>query len=398
MKKFLTSVTQCPDERGVAAVLVAIMIMMFLGFTALAIDIGYGYLTKNQLQDTGDAAALAGSGLLGNQYDVCKAAGTPLDSCTVDAAAIIATAQDVAKQSTVADQNASATNFSIASGEVMIGRWDPTQTPDHFSTTDPRIPNAVRVITRRDNNANGPITTFFARIFGIDTMNVSTIATAALTGQSTAGPGGLPLPVGISCWWAQNAKCGDTITFYPTTTSCAGWNVYISEHNANANDLGKILDGGNNNSSPNLTNCALYGLSDSRCYQSPPSSAGSTEFAFTGGSVSSAFPDMLTLFNAMKVLNDGILDQDTPAQDPSGVTWTTTVPIFGNLDGTCQPCGGGANPSGQQLIVGFATIVMSAVTGPPPLITGQLVCDNVQTGRGGGGNYGTLGDIPGLVQ
>ncbi len=39
------------DKKGVTAVLTAIMIVMFLGFSALAIDIGYGMVTKNELQN-----------------------------------------------------------------------------------------------------------------------------------------------------------------------------------------------------------------------------------------------------------------------------------------------------------------------------------------------------------
>ncbi len=380
MRKFLTSV---PDDKGVTAILVAVMMVMILGFAALAIDIGYGYLTKNQLQDTADAAALAASRWLGHNYEGKTYEWQQSYDATGDAATIIAVAQDVATKSTVADQDSeSANKFSIKSGEVMIGRWDPTQTPDHFSPTMSK-PDAVRVIARRDGSANGPITTFFAKIFGIDNMNVSAIATAALTGQSEAGPGGLPLPVAISCWWQDH--CGDVIKFYPTGESCAGWNTYTTKP-ANASQLRKILDAGN----PNLLNCATSGASDPSCYQSPKTIAGSTMFEFINGTVAADFSDMEALFDAMKVLNDGVLDKDTDS-----ATWTTSVPVYMNPDGTCD-C---TPPNQTQLIVGFATIVMSEVVGPSSKeLHGQLICGNVEPGRGGGSHYGTLGSISGLVQ
>lgn len=380
MRKFLTSVH---DEGGVTAILVAIMMVMFLGFAALAIDIGYGYLTKNQLQDTADAAALAAARWLGHNYEGRTYEWQQSYDATGDAASIIAVAQDVANKSTVADQNnASDNKFSIKTGEVLIGIWDPTQTPDHFSSTMSK-PEAVRVIARRDGSANGPITTFFAKIFGIDDMNVSAIATAALTGQSEAGPGGLPLPVAISCWW--QGHCGDVITFYPTGTSCAGWNTYTTKPSS-AQQLRKIIDTGN----PNLTNCATYGPSDPSCYQSPVTIAGSTEFEFVGGTIAADFSDMEALFNAMRVLNDGVLDKDT-----NSATWTTSVPVYSEADGSC-PC---TNPNQKMPIVGFATIVMTEVMGVSEKeIRGQLICNNVDEGRGGGTPYGTLGSIPQLVQ
>jgi len=39
---------------------------------------------------------------------------------------------------------------------------------------------------------------------GKDTVDVTAAATAALTAQSTTGPGGLPIPVGISRAWFEN--------------------------------------------------------------------------------------------------------------------------------------------------------------------------------------------------
>jgi Flp pilus assembly protein TadG len=56
------------DQKGVALVLVAIMIVMLLGFVALAIDVGLLMVARNELQNIADGAALAACGELGAIY------------------------------------------------------------------------------------------------------------------------------------------------------------------------------------------------------------------------------------------------------------------------------------------------------------------------------------------
>jgi uncharacterized membrane protein len=217
MKNFLR--LTYADKRGVTAVLVAIMIAMLLGFAALAVDIGYGYLTKNELQDAADAAALAAARKLGSIYEPMTYPEQLAYDATGDASTIIGAAQDVSSKNKAAQKS-----VAIITGEVVIGTWDPAVSS--FAATYSH-PNAVKVTTRRDSNANGPISTFFAKIFGVQSMDVSAVATAALTGESDAGPGGLPIPVGVSCIGLPD--CGSVITFYPTGTSCAGWHTYTDD-------------------------------------------------------------------------------------------------------------------------------------------------------------------------
>jgi hypothetical protein len=122
-------------------------------------------------------------------------------------------------------------------------------------------------------------------------------------------------------------------------------------------------------------------------FQSPETTAGITQFDFSGGTHSSpTFDEMKALFDQMKVLNDGVIDNDTD----SG-TWTTAVPVYDSND--CS------NPNNVITIVGFATVKIWQVSGPPShTIWADVLCDNVEPGRGSGGLYGTKGSIPGLVQ
>ena len=89
------------------------------------------------------------------------------------------------------------------------------------------------------------------------------------------------------------------------------------------------------------------------------------------------------LFNYMKTRDsDG---------DPN--TWSVYLPVYDNREG----CG---NPTGRLPIVGFAAATITSISGPPDhLINAVVVCDLVEpNSRGGGGDYGVKGAIPGLVK
>ncbi len=167
--------------------------------------------------------------------------------------------------------------ITIAAEDVIIGDWDGIS---HTFTPGLDQPDAVRVIARRQEGyADGPISTFLARVLGIDTLDVRMDATAALTGQSTTEPGELELPIGISHYFFQDGEvfCNDFIVFNPTNDpdSCAGWNSYdISPPNDNL--LRQILDGS---------------------VTSPGTTANDTAFNFIGGNLSNpTFDELLLLF------------------------------------------------------------------------------------------------------
>lgn len=350
------------DQRGVAAIIVSVTLVMFLGFAALAVDLGYVMVTRNELQNVADAAALGATRQLGVIYEGLSYGQMPTYVC--DPAGLINVAREIAVKN-----GAGGKAVAINDSDVTIGRWNAST-----KVLTPTLvgPDAVRVRVRRDSSANGPISTFFAMIWHKNTVDVTAVATAALTAQSTAGPGGLPIPVGISRAWFDNKAvfCNQPIKFYPTNSpeGCAGWHTY-EDNPANASQLRRILDG----------------LKDGR-YVAPEATAGTTEFEFVGGTIAADFPEMAALFDYCKVLNDGEVDQDT---DPT--TWTTAVVVYDSADCT--------NPNKAITIVGFSTVtIYEVLTAPEKTILARVVCDNIDEGRGGGGTYGTLGSIPGLVQ
>src|SRR6266498_2406271 len=58
------------NRKGIAAVYIALILVALIAFVGLAIDIGYMYVAKGQLQNGADAAALAGAAkLTGDDLD-----------------------------------------------------------------------------------------------------------------------------------------------------------------------------------------------------------------------------------------------------------------------------------------------------------------------------------------
>ncbi len=368
-----TLLDRLKNKKGTVTVVVALLLIVLIGFAALGIDVGHMMVTRNELQNVADASALAATSQLSSIYS--SPAYTSLSYSAREYYAyghkdeIVA---NVTEMTGMAAVKVAGQSISISSADIILGLWDPDAKT--FTTTpQPITPNAVRVFARRDGAANGPVLTFLAGVVGIGSFSASAMATAALTGLPSVPEGGLPIPVGISkAWFSDPAVyCTNPIVLYPTNVAsgCAGWHVY-DQSPSSASTLRNTIDSLNDGT-----------------YVSPETTTGVTQFDFTNGNVANALVNLTTLFDTMRVKNDGVLDQDTDSS-----TWTATVPVYDLPD--CSA------PNGTLTIVGLSTVVISAVTSPPApqQITAQVVCDKIVNSPGGGPNAGTLGGIPNLVQ
>ena len=343
------------NSRGAAAVMVAVTMTVLLAMAAAAIDIGHALVGRNELQDAADAGALAGARALGLLYEgMTPAAMGTYQLSGGDAGAIV-----TAVQSTAVLNAAAGVNVTVNAGDVQIGLWDSAT-----RTLTPTVnqPRAVRVITRRDGAANGPISTFLASVVGITSVNVSTAATAELTAIGSTPPGALDLPVAISELFFSQYGCGDSIMLYPSNgnpQSCAGFTTFTQSP---SNDV----------TMRNILNGMIAGT-----YTTPATTAGVTDLQFTNGTLSNPTWDALVnLFNARK--------------DANGV-WDALVPVYQ---------GDACNPSGAIPIVGYANIAITNVHGQPgATIVGNVSCPLFQSGGvGGGPAYGVFTTLPGLVE
>lgn len=343
------------NEHGAVAVMTAILLVVLLAMAAGAIDIGHALVAKNELQNTADAAALAGTRALGLVYEGMTPAQQQAYTLTGGDQATIVTAV----QTTAAANSAAGVSITINAADIAIGTWNPT-TRVHTPTVNQ--PKAVRVWARRDAAANGAISTFLAGVIGMTSIGVNAVATADMTAVGQTTPGQLDVPFGISTYYFTQFGCGDTIKFYPndgTPQACSAWHTF-DQSPASANTLRTIIDGLRTGS-----------------YQSPGTAPGDM-LNFTNGNVASAFPNLIDLYNAKKDANGN---------------WDVFVPVYQSDE--CTP------PNGALPIVGYAEARITNVQGSPNhLITATVLC-NIFEGNttGGGPPFGpVLSTIPGLVE
>jgi Flp pilus assembly protein TadG len=406
------------NQRGVSAVIIALLLVVLLGMAALAVDLGYLYVTRNELQNVADAAALAATRRLGEIYQAMPGnlqADYDLSNFPTDRTDMENIAIEVAGMN-----KAAAAGITILNADIEFGQWDFVNRS--LTVTDDQ-PDAVRVKARKDETANNPVTTFFAKVFNVNTMAVTATATAALSGQGETEEGELILPIGISyAWFTGGAWCDETIKFSPTKDpdACAGWNSFTFDPPNDAT-VRKILEG-----NPD--------------YISPPTTAGETVFNFIGGDLSqNTFEQLMLLyrdkgydlktgtkdFEPAATNNDGspvtgalqegdglelteqLLDPKTgePIYYPDDKkqemeprkkhVWYTHVVVYDWND--CS------NPNTAIKIVGYAPVRIETVYdagNDGKMVYGQVTCDQISKDdtRGGGAYTGIKGSIPGLVQ
>jgi Flp pilus assembly protein TadG len=149
------------DERGAISVLAGLCMTVLIGMAGLGVDFGYVYYCQDKLQTTTDAAALAGA----QQINV-GSGGTATSTAT----------QYSASGSNSLNQYSQAT-VSMAPGYPVLKCLHSTG----VSCTGPDSANAIEV------TQTAVVPTFFARLFGLSTWNISATALASSRG-GTAQP------------------------------------------------------------------------------------------------------------------------------------------------------------------------------------------------------------------
>ena len=186
------------NKEGISAVLVVFFIIVFLGFAALAIDIFHIVVARNELQNAADAGALAGARFLYNG----------------DGTSVNPDANRIAYEATIANKSEKVpveVNWTGGNErDVQRGHWsfgtrtftpnDSLTPPDLWNKTteeldqDPNFINAIRVKTRRENT---PVASFFAKIFGLESFNLSAESIAYIGFAGTLAPREVDQPIAI---------------------------------------------------------------------------------------------------------------------------------------------------------------------------------------------------------
>jgi hypothetical protein len=186
MKPLINVSEKFKNEKGIVIVYVAILLVVFLGMAAFAIDIGYHSVVRNQLQNAADAAALVGCNHL-------YVRNPTLGVFNLDWQEATDYATDAVTSLNAAD------NKSLIGSDADVGHcwWDPTL---RRCVNSPSATTGPAVIVKIDKTAgknNGPITNYFGGILGVQTNDSSATATAVAYSPRTARSGAL-LPFAIT--------------------------------------------------------------------------------------------------------------------------------------------------------------------------------------------------------
>lgn len=161
------------NDLGVSIIVIAVGMVFILGMAGLGVDLASLYVARSQAQRAADAAALAGA-----QYWATNGCASGINGNISSGCQTMA----IERAEAVGDKN-------LIAG-VSPSIQDTDITFPSLSTSDPQI----HVVAARNTAHGNPMPTFFVKIFGIDTANVSASATAEAynaTGQAA--------PIGSKC-------------------------------------------------------------------------------------------------------------------------------------------------------------------------------------------------------
>jgi hypothetical protein len=172
-----------------------LMMVVLMGFLAFAVDLGYIYTVRTQLQRSADASALAGALSLYHPHASLENAAYTLSPDPAEAR------QDVRRfvqrnPAGALPLDVIANEGNDPSGDIVLGRLynpsDRTEPLDTLSDT----PNSIRVhVPLMGGHPNGAVPTFFARVLGQTTVDVNAMATATVW-----CPALLPFATSIANW------------------------------------------------------------------------------------------------------------------------------------------------------------------------------------------------------
>lgn len=427
------------QEKGIAVIIVAAGLVTLLGFASLAVDVGLMYTARNELQNSVDAASLAGANTLGLIYlgmSLTDQADYVLTG--PDEARIVKAAKKIAKSNSAAN-----VAIQIDDSDVKIGTWNQTVSPPVF-VEGLKQPTAVQVSASiADGKKNGPVATFFANAFSKDmeSFQASATATASLNPPANAEATQFNLPIGMSVHAFDNDNCQHLISFNDTGDSCYGWTAFF-EPDADAPAIIRMCfnlianhSGGRQwlknyfSLSSDPDGYDFGGAEYIQCGDKFKFNGGTLGTVFTGSTIAWASnPTTITVGGQNIQVDQRDIPIINPAtnrpmingnpSNPAAIfalfdffrmrdgdndnsSWTTVVPVY---DEGTSGCG---NPNKKLEIIGFARIKITAVNGPSAGPNGNTLdiegsCElSVISGRGGGGQYGdgnVLGSIPNLVE
>ncbi len=207
------------NNKGSALVFIALAIFALVAVLGLSIDLGHLYVVRGELKNAADASALAGAAVL--YKDPLNPGATP--------------ALDFTRARTAAtnfiSQNKS-DGMNLTTGTIGTGYWNFSLNildPENITPTSQHVPAVTATISRSSGNNGGPVSTFFAKVFGADqsavSSNLATRPSVAVSGFPGTVPGGSLFPMALSSCMTDHYFSQDPLPSPATTINISS--VYI---------------------------------------------------------------------------------------------------------------------------------------------------------------------------
>lgn len=201
-------------EHGAVAVLVVLAFAALLAFLGAALDLGHLQAVRGELQNAGDAGALAGARVL-------DGSGTGLANAPV-----------VARATGRRNPTDALPSVDVQLPDIATGQWD-VATRTFTAISDPAqagVINAVRVRTFRDAAHSGAVGLAFRQ----QPANVAAAATAVGGGPSYVPCAQMPMVVSKCNVPALQCDVDFTVTWNNDWSDTAGWASFPPQANVSA--------------------------------------------------------------------------------------------------------------------------------------------------------------------
>jgi hypothetical protein len=242
-----------------------LMVCMF-ALLAVSVDLGYLKVARTELQRSADAAALAGTWELIDEYALYGQEYPYLEYQARSKASEYAGLNSVTTQAPLVDQQQ----------DVQVGYIaNPFDPASPLVVGGPDPPNAVQVSVKKTGGVYGHVPLFFARFLGMDGSSLQAQATAALVNRvigfraPSSGENVDLLPFALDEYtWVNRATLGtDDWTYNPETGKLEPGGDGIPEVNLFPQDTGSpgnrgtVDIGSNNNSTADIARQIVDGVS-----------------------------------------------------------------------------------------------------------------------------------------
>jgi Flp pilus assembly protein TadG len=247
-------------RRGAIAPFMAFLTVPLLAMMAFSVDLGWIMKTQADLQNTADAAALAGATAHRYAPPTLTGGGTSpgapyglmdgfvlfyTQSPTLTQAQIVSRAKSnsqlYAQYYAYQNSAGSMSNVNLTTSDITFGFLHSDMTTYDEPPSSGTFPNTVHVTVRMDGSSNPALPLFFAPVLGMSTINLTADAYATIfNGPITSLNGNgalLPLTIDLNVWNAYmkylNSGSPANTAVTSLVTPASGANAFNNTYNLN---------------------------------------------------------------------------------------------------------------------------------------------------------------------